>query len=172
MTAGSADVEKRKDAQKQVRLPCRNKTFDEALFQVSREKFLDVLADVSCLGRIPECSPVYEAFARYMALQFRALVDREIQRLFATDDRLAGHATWPGRRKKMVSVHHSAVRRRARDLVTALEPTWNWRDRRKRISGICVSVANVMNTTDWRPVVRAFWIAYQNEYGSPKRRRR
>lgn len=167
MTATPADVEQRKDAQKHARLPCKNSTFDEALFRICRDKLLDILADVSCLGRIPEGSPVYEAFARHMALQFQVLVDREIQRLFETDDQLAGHSTWPGHRSRVVSVHHSVVRRRARDLTTYLEAKWNWRARRRRITGICTSVANVLNTTDWRPIVRAFWFAYQAEYESP-----
>lgn len=178
MTADPAAVERVKDDQKYARLPCPNKTFDEALFQISQDKFLDTLSDYSGLGRIPRGSPVHQAFARHMAVQFRVLVDREIQRLFETDNRVAGHQTWPGRRRKIVSMHHSVLRRRARDLVVQLEPDWRWRTRRSRVTGICVAVANVMNTTDWLPIVRSFWAAYNREYGDalasppPVRRRR
>ncbi|WP_150125889.1 hypothetical protein [Brevundimonas sp. LM2] len=157
MPIDAATVENAKQAQRVESLPCRNCTFDEALFQIVKDKLKANLSEVSEAGTISEQSQLYLRFKDFVIRQIEQLVDTAIHALYETDNPLAGHQTRPGRRVNLISPHHDVIRRRARHLVEQLQPELG----AKRITGIRLTVADVMNTTDWERLTRVFWRSYR-----------
>jgi len=156
MPVDAKTVEKAKQSQRLENLPCRDCTFDEALFHIVKDKLKKKLSDVSEAGTVSEQSRLYENFKAFAIRQIELLVDTAIYALYATDNPLAGHQNRQGKRENLVSVRHDVLKKRARHLVESLQPELG----SQRITGITVTVADVMNTTDWERLTRVFWRSY------------
>ena len=157
MPADSAAVEAAKVEQRDRALRVRSATFDEALFEISKEKLKQVLRKRARVEYVSEDSELFQKWRVYVLGQIRLLVDEAIYVVFSTSNVLAGHVNLPGRRAKIVSKDHLVLSNRTSDLVSKLEPELRGRERRKRLNGVNLTVSEVMNTIDWDGHADVFW---------------
>jgi len=133
-------------------------SYDEAVFEAAKYRLKEALSEVANLPDIPENLDLFRKYQAFCMDQIRAIVDVALCHLLIRP--VGTLEQRPGRRSRVISRDHNALVPRAKWLVQRLDGNLSGKTFKTRYRSILITTEDVMNTTNWQALARAFYRTY------------